>query len=168
MSDTAEFSPCRTWRYTLNREWGDGPKVAFLMANPSTADESRDDPTIRKCRGFSQRWGYGSMVILNLFAIRGTDPRIIGQSEDPVGPDNDHWIRESLAGCDEVICAWGCGQWIKGRNASRPIHVVANILTDYPKIKVWCLGLRKDEHPRHPLMLSYATERRSLWGKEEE
>lgn len=157
MEDTASFSPCRNWRYTLHRQWEDGPAVAFLMFNPSTADESQDDPTIRKCRGFAQRWGYGRMVIVNLFAIRGTDPKIVMKSSDPVGPMNDHHIVKATAGCRELIAAWGCGGHMKGNRALRPGAVMSMLAS--AAIPVNCLGYSADGSPRHPLMLAYTTPR---------
>jgi hypothetical protein len=164
LADVAEFSSCRNWRYTLHRRWDDGPTVGFIMFNPSTADETQDDPTIRRCIGFAQRWGYGQIVILNLFAIRGTDPRIVRNVADPIGPQNDFWIVHEMTGCRELICAWGCGQWMKGELAKRPASVLSFIRsyrneTDLP---IRCLGVRQDGHPRHPLMLPYTAERVSF------
>ncbi len=158
-SSTAKFSPCRIWRYTLHREWADGQAVGFLMFNPSTADELQDDPTIRKCIGFAKRWGYGRLVILNLFAIRGTDPRIVSRVSDPVGPMNDYHIVKALEGCREVICAWGCGGHMKSDLQKRPRHVM-NLLEEHRfSMPVNCLGYSDDGSPRHPLMLTYTTPR---------
>lgn len=155
----AEFSPCRVWRYTLHREWADGDGVAFLMFNPSVADERIDDPTIRKCRGFAHRWGYGRMTIVNLFAIRGTDPRIVRRVDDPVGPMNNYHIVKALEGCTEVIFAWGCGGHMKGKTADRPREVIALLEDRCFSLPVKCLGYSADGSPRHPLMLSYDTPR---------
>lgn len=124
VSRAAKFSPCRNWRYTLHREWADGQSVAFLMFNPSTADESTDDPTIRKCIGFAKRWEYGRLVIVNLFAIRGTDPKIVARVSDPVGPLNNYHIVKATEGCRELICAWGCGGHMKLELARRPKAVM--------------------------------------------
>lgn len=161
MEGTAVFSPCRNWRYTLHRSWEDGEGVAFLLFNPSTADESKDDPTIRKCRGFAQRWGYGRMVIINLFAIRGTDPKIVSRVQDPVGPLNNYHIRKAVEGCRSVICAWGCGGHMKGELRKRPAAVL-DCLEEwlrYGTTKIECLGYSADGSPRHPLMLAYSTPR---------
>src|ERR1700679_2220036 len=91
----AQFSHDNTYRYTLTRKWDEGPAVAFLMFNPSTATATTEDPTIRRCIGFARRWGYGRLVILNLYAIRGTDPRTPSQTLDPIGPLNDYWIEDT-------------------------------------------------------------------------
>ena len=171
MDNTARFSPCRNWRYTLHRRWNDGRCVAFLLFNPSTADETQDDPTIRRCVGFGRRWGYGRLVILNLFAIRGTDPRIVERVQDPVGPMNDYWILKELAdGCRELICAWGCGQHMRNAAvAERPATLLASIQDAVPDMEISHLGMRQDGQPRHPLMLPYATERKrfeaTTWAK---
>jgi|HubBroStandDraft_2_1064218.scaffolds.fasta_scaffold114358_3 hypothetical protein len=155
-----EFSPCRTWRYVHEVQWDDGPCVAFVMFNPSTADESQLDPTLRKCRGFAQRWGYGRMVILNLFAVRGTDPRTPSQVSDPVGPMNDYWILKTVAQAREIVFAYGCGQWIKTPEMKRrPSEFLKLIRAHNEYMLISCLGYRNDGHPRHPLMLSYTTER---------
>jgi len=71
----ARFSPCSTWRYSLTRKWNALPLLGFIGLNPSTADETEDDPTIRRCIGFARDWGFGGIVMLNLFAYRSTDPR---------------------------------------------------------------------------------------------
>lgn len=130
------------------------------MFNPSTADETKDDPTIRKCIRFAMKWGYGSLVILNLFAIRGTDPRKVSRVHDPVGPLNDYWILKSVESAREVICAWGCGQHMKREDLNqRPAQILAKIEERSPQVNIRCLGYRNDGHPRHPLMLEYATPR---------
>lgn len=169
-SDNAEFSPCRQWRYTLHRQWeesaefpqigGGNQGVAFLMFNPSTADETTNDPTIRKCIGFAKRWGYGRLIILNLFAYRSTDPTAIARVHDPVGPLNMYWIRKSIKECREVICAWGCGQHMKqDRLRDAPSLAYHAMKLDEPYLHIQCLGRREDGHPRHPLMLPYTTPR---------
>lgn len=159
LSETAAFSPCRIWRYTLHRQWKDGEGIGFLMFNPSTADEMINDPTIRKCIGFAKRWGYGRLVILNLFAIRGTDPRIVRRVSDPVGPLNDYHILKSVTGCREVVCAWGCGGHMKDETAKRPAAVIKMLQEKEPYMPLTCMGYSADGSPRHPLMLKYTTER---------
>jgi hypothetical protein len=159
-SDSAQFSPCRNWRYTLHREWADGQCVGFLMFNPSTADETGDDNTIRKCRGFALRWGYGRMVIVNLFAIRGSDPRIVRRVSDPVGPLNNYHIAKAVEDCRELVCAWGCSGHMKTDALRFRPGEVMELLEEYRfSMPVTCLGYGKDGSPRHPLMLAYDTPR---------
>lgn len=155
-SISAAFSPDYIYRYTLTRRWSDGRCVAWLMANPSTATAEDDDPTIRRCISFSQRWGYGRLVILNLYAVRNPDPRVLRRVTDPVGPMNDWWIEKALAdeGAREVVCAWGCAQHLPNVEAR-----IQTLLRDTPdgvtcfNRPAVCLGYRKDGHPRHPLMV---------------
>lgn len=156
---SAEFSPDRVYRYTLTRQWDDGKCIAWLMFNPSTADESEDDHTIRKCIGFSRRWGYGRLVILNLYAVRNTDPRAVAKISDPVGPMNDYWIKKALDESREVVCAWGCAQYAPTIR-ERVDHVLGRVATIQTSLV--CLGYRKDGHPRHPLMVSYTVEREAF------
>ena len=152
----AVISLCGTYRYALTREWEDGQCVAWLMFNPSTADAVDDDATIRKCVGFSKRWGYGRMVVVNLYAVRSRDPRAVMRTTDPVGPLNNYWIGEAFKESRQVICAWGCTQYANDIHA-RIAEVMR--LANTAELEVLCLGKRNDAHPRHPLMLAYATER---------
>lgn len=160
---TAELSPCGVYRYTLTRQWNDGERVAFLMLNPSTATATDDDPTIRKCVGFAKRWGYGSLVITNLFALRSTDPSKITRVTDPIGPLNDYWTLRALNGCRELVCAWGCGEQLRYRTSYRPKAILGQISTAYGDVMpITCLGRRKDGHPRHPARLGYTTPREAF------
>lgn len=140
---TAVFSPCRTWRYTLTRIWDPkGTPITFIGLNPSTADETVNDPTIRRCIGFARRWGYGRMIMLNLFGFRATDPRDMKKAPDPVGPDNDVWIRRLAEGI-ETIAVWGAhGHWLERD------HQVLDLVGP-----VKCLGTTKEGFPKHPLYL---------------
>lgn len=159
----SELSPDGKYRYTLTRQWDDGQCVAFLMFNPSTADATQDDATIRKCIGFAKRWGYGRMVVLNLYAIRSRDPKAVAKDADPVGPLNNYWIQEAAKESREIVCAWGCAQHMPDirRRVGEVIHLLAQDKS-FGIEKLWCLGKRKDGQPRHPLMLAYTTERESF------
>lgn len=151
---TAILSDCGRYRYSLTRQWGAGPRVCWLMLNPSTADAEKDDPTIRKCVGFSKAWGYGSLVVVNLFAWRSTDPRALRAAEDPVGPENDGAIERAAGTSVRVIAAWGAHLRGSGRYA-RGAHVRA--LVARRGVPVYHLGFTADGDPRHPLMLPYRT-----------
>lgn len=152
----AELSPCGIYRYTLTREWEDGRCIAWLMFNPSTADATEDDATIRKCVGFSKRWGYGRMIVVNLYAVRSRDPKAVARMVNPEGPLNNYWTREALKESRELICAWGCAQHMPGIGGR--INDVMAIARN-EEVSTFCLGQRRDYHPRHPLMLAYSTER---------
>jgi hypothetical protein len=153
----AELSPCGRYRYTLWRRWAEGPRCLFVMLNPSTADATRDDPTIRRCIGFARRWGHGSLEVVNLFAWRATDPAVFYQREawhdaDPIGPENDRAILAAVGRAATVIAAWGMHGELMGRGAA------VEAMITRAGVDLWCLGItRKGYHPRHPLYLATET-----------
>ena len=148
----AEFSPCRTWRYALWRLWDDRlPKVAFVGLNPSTADETANDPTIRRCIDFAKRWEYGGLYMLNIFAYRATDPRDMKSVVDPDGPGNDLSLRRWCAEATLIVAAWGN----HGMHRSR-----CNEILDLGLGRLFSLGETKHGQPKHPLYLSQRTEPR--------
>ncbi len=149
----AEFSPCRTWRYCLWRRWSRrGPTAAFIGLNPSTADETRDDPTVRRCIRFAQGWGYGRMFMLNIFAYRSTDPRLLRNVADPIGPGTNAAIVRICRRAKLVVACWG--QW--GKLFERG-GAVAHLLGDSP---LYCLDTTRDGHPKHPLYIPAVTKPR--------
>jgi hypothetical protein len=154
---SAVLSECGTYRYLLEREWSDGPCVAWLMCNPSTADAEVDDPTIRRCIGFAKRWGYGRLVVVNLFALRATDPRALAKNTDPVGVLNDYWTIHAMRSARECVCAWGCQQHLTTPKLRERPAMATTLVRMHTTAT--CLGYRKDGAPRHPLMLAYDTPR---------
>jgi len=105
----ARFSPCRTWRYSLRRQWlpGSEASVMFIGLNPSTADETQDDPTIRRCLGFARYWGFGNLIMMNVYAFRATKPADMKAAKDPVGPGNDREFERLRSVPQLVVAAWG-------------------------------------------------------------
>lgn len=146
MQTGATFSPCRRWRYSLERIWGPGQLVNVIGLNPSVADESINDPTIRRCIGFARAWGYDGLIMTNLFGLRSTDPRGL-RTDDPVGPDNDRHLVESAQRAGLVIGAWG----MNGGYLSRSVAVCS--LLHEAGVTLHCLGETADGQPRHPLYL---------------
>ena len=147
----AVFSPCKTYRYMLQRNWGVRRKaVNLLMLNPSTADEMKNDPTVHRCQQRAVDLGFGQLEVTNIFALRSTDPELLKKHPDPVGPDNDAAILDSAKVCDLVICAWGTD----GKLYERGKHVLQLLRSN--GIKPHCLKLSKDGHPCHPLYLPYS------------
>lgn len=148
MQRSAIISPCQRYRYTLEREWApELPGVLFVALNPSTADGTCDDPTIRRCIGFAKSWGFGKLVVANLFALRSSRPVMLSRDADPIGPQNDWWLTELSTRYDLTVAAWGVHGTLKQR--------AAEVL---PKLRnVHHLGLTNAGHPRHPLYLSKAT-----------
>lgn len=142
---TADLSPDGRYRYRLSRTWGPAPLVTFVMLNPSTADGSTDDPTIRRCAGFARSWGYGGLVVANLYAYRATRPADLWQADDPVGPANDEHLRAVFASSGLVVAAWGAH--------ARPDRV-DEVLSFAPPLVA--LALTKAGHPRHPLYVRAA------------
>lgn len=107
-SSGAAFSTCRRWRYLLWRRWDEAKPVAnFLMLNPSTADEVKLDPSCTRARLYAQRWGYGALIVTNLFGWRATDPDEMKAARDPVGRGNDRAILAAAREAAIVVCAWG-------------------------------------------------------------
>ena len=140
----AVISPCGLYRYRLSRTW-DGRKLplVWIMLNPSTADAEVDDPTIRRCVSFSKREGAGGIDVLNLFALRATNPAALRHVEDPIGPDNDEWIREVLHPHSRVVVAWGNHGMLLGRAVA-----VTRRLRE-SGLDIMALGNK----PRHPLYI---------------
>jgi hypothetical protein len=108
---TATLSKDGRYRYDLHRGDPRGRNVLFTMLNPSVADADQDDPTIRKCRGFCERWSFDGFWVANLFAYRATDPRDLWRAErdgiDIVGPLNNEYIGLCALRCEEHVAAWG-------------------------------------------------------------
>lgn len=138
----AELSTCRNYRYALWRVWEpEKPYVLFIGLNPSTADETEDDPTIRRCINFAKSWGYGGIYMANLFAFRTSKPRELWLADDPVGHDNDRWLLALSEKAELTIAAWGNGGSHQGR--SRVLR------SQIPGLH--CLVMNNGGEPRHPL-----------------
>ncbi len=144
MKCDASFSADRRYRFVLTRTWGQGSNVLFVCQNPSTADEVNDDPTVRRCIGFAKHWGYGGMILCNLFAFISRYPKDLLAAEDPVGRGNDLVIKTARRSVPLAVAAWGAkGDWWETRTRK-----VLNILAP-----VYCLGRTKSLQPKHPLYL---------------
>lgn len=144
------YSDCDQYRYGLSRVWNtDTPPLLFIMLNPSTADEHRNDPTVARCETRARSMGYGGVMIANIFAFRATRPQDLKLADAPVGALNDavltHWTRQA----GMTIAAWG----VHGGHQNQAPKVAQTL--DGP---LYHLGLTKDGHPRHPLYVSFATQ----------
>lgn len=144
---SAAISACGLYRYELTRSW-DATRgaVAFVMLNPSTADAAEDDPTIRRCIGFANRWGFGELRVYNVFALRTPDPADLWAHPDPFGPDFDTWASKPRE-CEKIVVAWGTFG-AKGKNASRGRCFASEHLRG---VELWALAINADGSPRHPL-----------------
>lgn len=150
-SSVAVYSDCERYRFSLTRLWdASGPRVNFIMLNPSTATEVQNDPTVERCERRARTLGYGSFAVTNIFAWRDTDPRAMRAADDPIGQGNDSTILERAAWAHDVIAAWGTHGAFLGRGQDVAAMVQA---LNRP---LFHLGLSKDGHPKHPLYLPYA------------
>ena len=129
------------YRYSLSRKWSDGDMVAWVMLNPSTADASVDDPTIRRCISFSKSWGYGGLTVVNLYAYRATNPDALKAAIDPIGPEHGVHFMRALHASSLIIAAWGAC-----RHAQ-----IDHVRPWLAQRDIQCLGVTTDGSPRHPL-----------------
>lgn len=151
MYRAADFSPCGQYRYRLVRDWSDSAEavpVTFIMLNPSTANAEHDDATIRKCMKFARTWGYNRLEVVNLFAWRSTDPHVLPEVADPIGPDNGKWLASAMGAGDIVVCAWGAHGKVRGIG-----DVVLRWVKQRHPYKVHALKRNKDGSPQHPLYI---------------
>ena len=136
----AELSNCRKYRYALWRTWNDKKgKVLFIGLNPSTADETIDDTTITRCIRYATQWGYGGVIMGNLFAYRTPSPEEMKREKDPVGPDNDSWLKKLKEEADIVVAIWG--------NAGCHLGRSDKVAEMFPKMM--CLRLTAKGQPHH-------------------
>ena len=140
------------YRYILTRVLGPFERsVVFVMLNPSTADEAVDDATIRRCAGHARSWGCGALEVVNLFALRSTDPAALLSHPDPVGPDNDIIISGAVALADLLVVAWGDSAPRLSRDRARMVLGVVRAAGKKPL----CLSVNASGNPRHPLYSPY-------------
>ena len=147
----AVWSPCSGYRYVLWRllRETDAPGVLQVVGlNPSTADEHNNDPTLRRCMDYAQRWGFDALCMTNLFALRATDPKTMMRHPDPVGADNDTWLRRISERADLILVAWGNN----GAHRNRAAEVLPMLPNPH------ALGVTKPGQPRHPLYAPKALE----------
>ena len=147
MKKDAILSDDRVYRYTLERTWDcHTERVLFVMLNPSTANEKEDDPTITRCLGFATRWGFGSLVVGNLFALRSPKPQDLVQHSKPVGPDNDFHLQRLAEECQTVVAAWG-----SSARAFPPFGERQAFVKELLRGRMQCLATTKDGYPTHPM-----------------
>lgn len=150
MNAGADFSPCRAYRYRLWRLWSTAKlPVVYLMLNPSTADATQTDQTLLRCEERARRWGYGGVVLVNLFALTATDPRVMKAHPHPVGPDNDAAILDAASRSPLIVAGWGNHGTHRGRAAE-----VAALLGHHGH-DLHALRVTKSGQPQHPLYLPY-------------
>ena len=149
-STDCQFSADRLYRYTLTRYFppiGRKGKVCFFMLNPSTADETKDDRTVRRCVGFAHDWGYLTLDVLNAFAYRDKNPKVLRKVADPIGPEYDKYVLPRLKQMDLVICAWGSDPAMKKRQPE-----MLDLIRKAGKVPHY-LEMTDTGYPGHPLYL---------------
>jgi hypothetical protein len=184
----AQISTDERYRYLLWREWrgsatdanwhwledengrrakdgagadlGEPKSVLFIMLNPSTADGSEDDPTIRRCVAYAKAWRFDRVEVVHLFAYRTSSPKVLlalNHDDDPIGIDNKIWVERAASRAGLIVCAWGdhgnyLGQdeTVLGWLGSREWH---------------SLGFTKDGRPKHPLYLPAAAQLVLMHGR---
>lgn len=163
----AAFSPCRRYRWWLQRQWQPAlPPLLFIGLNPSRADAERDDPTLRRIVGFARQWGFGSVTVLNLFARISPSPALLKRAADPVGPDNDRCLQAVLraqAGSGAIWLGWGnLGAW--GGRDRQVLALLGQGLEAHPgrDHRLLTLGLTAQGQPRHPLYAAAALQPQPL------
>ena len=153
MEKGASISECGRYRYLLWRIWDrEKPFISFIGLNPSTANAKKDDPTIRRCIGFAERWGYGGLYMVNLFAWRATNPKHMMSVEKPIGPLSDEYIKVAIENSELMIAAWG----VNGQHRNRAEAVKKMI----PNLKA--LKINKRGEPAHPLYIPYCDKDRLI------
>lgn len=142
MQSSVVFSDCNLYRYELRRVWDPSkPLVLFIGLNPSSTEATKDNSTSRVCMGYARRWGYGGLLLGNLFAYRSTDPTVLPTVKDPIGSENDVWLKQMQAEAHLVICAWTD----LGALHHRDVQVHAFLENPH------CLVQLKSGRPGHPL-----------------
>lgn len=145
---TAKFSPCRRYRYSLVRRWGRGACIGFILLNPSTADEYKNDPTVERLYRRALQTGFDAFLVLNAYGFRATEPERLWEVDDPVGPDNDAVIAANLPTCEMLVCGWGHHAKAERVAQLRPL------LAAYGG-PVTALHVNADGSPAHPLYIPY-------------
>jgi hypothetical protein len=147
---SAILSECRKYRYALARGTNvtspHPESILFIMLNPSKADEIYNDPTIIRCKGFVKRWKSPGLIVGNLYALRSKYPKALWKANDPVGPANDDYLELLIKKVKFIVCAWGT-------NAKKDRIKTFLRLANKCGVRLYCLGITKDGHPRHPLFV---------------
>lgn len=152
MENDAVISDCGKYRYLLRRTWDHTrPRALLVMLNPSTADATTDDATIRSCVRLLSGQGYGSMEVVNVYAYRATDPKELREQSDPFGPRNKNMIEAAIHRCDVIVCAWGAYPPARQHAVS-----LLNAARSH-RPATYCFGRTKDGSPKHPLYIKSGT-----------
>jgi len=145
MKKGAFFSKDKKYRYLLTRSWDKTkPSCCFICINPSKANDTDNDNTVTSCINKAKDLGFGSIEMVNLFGLVDTNRDLLYEIKDPVGPENDKYLKNSVNRCDKIIVAWGNG----GNYMNRDM-VILEILKKSGKT-ISCLAKNDGGQPRHP------------------
>ena len=170
VSGRAAFSRCGSYRWLLERRWGDAntrqhladgrDTLIFCGLNPSRADATTDDPTLRRLCGFAQTWGYRRLVVVNLFALITPSPAVLRRHRRPVGESNDvvlnHWLQRWCRRPDWTLwVGWGAngGLYRRDQWMAKRLSALNSLRQQRGASGPRCLGMTRSAHPRHPLYL---------------
>jgi hypothetical protein len=142
INKSAVFSSCRKYRYSLTRSWNSADGyVLFIGLNPSIADEMVDDPSLKRCINFAKDWGYGGLIMVNLFAYMATYPSELKKATLPIGKENNKHILNGYQKSQLTVIAWGNDGYLLGRD-KEVLAIIENPM---------CLNINKSGQPAHPL-----------------
>ena len=159
MQRSAVLSTDREYCYRLERTWNARLKrVLWVTLNPSTADEVVDDQTVKRCIAFSDAWGFGGLVVGNLFALRSADPSVVVRHHDPVGPENDGHLLSMAEECSVVVAAWGGS--LVGEDV---FHLRERAVRKLLAGRMMCMGITYQARPRHPSRMKAGPELFEYW-----
>ncbi|MCM3128142.1 DUF1643 domain-containing protein [Paenibacillus sp. MER 78] len=162
MKMDAVFDPTKKYRYLLSREWNASlPRLLYVMLNPSIASHEVEDQTSKQCFYFAEKFGFGSLEVVNLYAFISTDPNKLKSMIDPIGSENDKYILDAASRATTIVTAWGEKHFINQRH-----NKVAKLLTSEGH-QLHCLGIAKSGHPRHPSRMSHNIESLTLYSTED-
>lgn len=141
-------------RFTLRRAWGPGPSILWCGANPSLANAERDDPTMRREIGFSYRWGFGSLVKVNLLPFITPNPaHLAARMRERRGRmlmhDNEQRLRDELDKVTVCVAAWG--NLVPPDEVERILWAVRYDTADPKPVEWKCLGVTNSGAPKHTL-----------------
>ena len=137
----ANISDCGKYRYWLRRSWDSNKREGvFICMNPSIATSVMCDLTMCNCNNLAIQWGWGGFYIVNLYAYRATDPKVLKRQDKPIGDLNNATIKYVCAKASMIVLAWGNG------NKKRAEEVLL-LLTDR---KLYCIDINKGGGYRHP------------------
>ncbi len=173
LSSKASFSPCGMYRWSLRRKWSKSNKrtLLFVGLNPSIATGEKDDPTLRRLLRFSRGWGYGELIVVNLFARISKTPEVLIKCAEPIGVKNDHEL--FIQFCNWSQTSWRdlCFGWgERGVLFQRNLEVMEMVkffwnvrqLKFFDASGPFSMGLTRNGNPRHPLYLSKKEQMKSF------